>query len=123
MSLLCKAFAYQACSNSKTVMKKKIICCHSCEDYKYCQVRCENKPSICGKSERKEVKQPATKKVRNVAKYNKETGELLQVYESVKAAALDNNIKTNTLYSALVKNSGICSGFKWRYVDEQTNET
>ena len=123
MSLLCRAFAYQACSNSKTVMKKKIICCHSCEDYKYCQVRCENKPSICGKSESEEVKTPVIRKTKQVAKYNAETEELLQVYDNAKEAAIDNNINLNSLYRVLTKKSGIGLGFKWGYIDEQTNET
>ena len=115
MALLCKAFAYQSCSNKKNVVRTN-ICCHDCEEYKNCKVRCENRPSICGKSEQGEIVQPVGHtQVRQVAKYNAETGELIAVYVSAKVAASINGINESTLYHALGKKDGTCNGFIWRY--------
>lgn len=120
MSLLCKAFAYQPCSNKNYVLNT-VICCHDCPDYKYCAKRCNNKPSICGKSEGLEEEWAGGRRTRHVAKYNKETGELLEVYASAKNAADANNLLVNSLYSTIRKKNGTLGGFKWGYVDGQTN--
>lgn len=70
-----------------------------------------------------EVKLENTRKAKQVAKYNAETEELLQVYDSAKEAAVDNNVNLNSLYRVLTKKSGIGLGFKWGYYDGQINET
>lgn len=115
MALLCQAFAYQACSNRKNAIKTN-ICCHGCEEYKYCLVRCENRPSICGKSENGEFVIPVGhNQARRVAKYNAETLEEIEIYPNVKVAASENGMKENSLYRALRKKSGLGNGFVWRY--------
>lgn len=120
MTLICTAFAYQACSNKKHV-QKTTVCCHDCTDYKHCLIRCENSPSICGKSEHKKPSDtPPSKhlgriKARQVVKYNAETLEEIEVYPNVKTAASENGIKESTMYRALSKKSGLSNGFVWRY--------
>lgn len=61
------------------------------------------------------------RRTRPVAKYNKETGELLEVYASAKNAADANNLLVNSLYSTIRKENGTLGGFKWGYVDGQTD--
>lgn len=58
---------------------------------------------------------------RPVAKYNVETGELLEVYHSPKIAADANNLLVNSLYGALRRKNGILYGFIWRYYDGQND--
>lgn len=120
MSLLCRAFAYQPCSNKKYVLKT-VICCHTCPDYKYCPSRCNNKPSICGKGEKTEVEYHGGRITRPVAKYSVETDELLEVYPSTKIAATENNLVESSLRGALNSDKGLLNGSKWRYNDGQTD--
>lgn len=118
MALLCKAFPFQPCSNKK-YEKKTTICCHDCGEYKYCLIRCENAPSLCGKSEQGElVEVMSVYKARRVAKYNAETLELIEVYPSVKVAAIENDVMEGSLYKALCKKEGSWHGFVWRYYYE-----
>lgn len=121
MSLLCKVFPYQPCSDTKYALGQT-LCCHDCAEYKYCQIRCENRPSLCGKSEHGEYDIDIDgKRSRQVAKYNAETGELIAVYVNSKTAASVNELSISCLYHALRKKDGKCHGFIWRYYNGKTN--
>lgn len=59
-----------------------------------------------------------TGKAKRVGKYDIETGELLQVYDSLAQAAKENNISSvGNITSACIGKYKQCGGFLWRYVD------
>lgn len=60
-------------------------------------------------------------KTRAVAKYN-DQGEFLDVYNSIKEAAEENNIKTPAnINAAIAGRQKRCGGFRWRYFYGNTN--
>lgn len=125
MSLLCKAFSYHMCSG-KLQSKNSLICCHECNIYDTCEARCNNNPAICNMCKEGEVvkaeKPESDTVVRQVAKYDADTGELLEVYENVKEAQVKNNLQScRGIYSVIRGDQKTSNGFKWGYVDGQTN--
>jgi hypothetical protein len=55
---------------------------------------------------------------KRVAKINKETGELLEVFESIKEAADSVNTKTTCIWRAMQRDDYTSHGFKWEYYNE-----
>lgn len=59
-----------------------------------------------------------TGKPKRVAKCNIETGELIQIYDSLAQAAKDNNISSiGNITSACIGKYRSCGGFIWKYLD------
>ena len=57
-----------------------------------------------------------------VAKYN-DSGKLLAIYDSIKEAALENNIKTpSNISHAISGKQKRCGGFRWRYFYGNTSD-
>lgn len=59
-----------------------------------------------------------TGKAKRVGKYNIETGELIQTYDSLAQAAKENKISSvGNITSACIGKYKQCGGFLWRYID------
>ena len=122
----CKAFTWHGCMKKPT--KKPIICCHSCKGFDNCLIRCENKPRSCGMSEVTDIElcnpfesNPNYRKKR-VAQYDKDTGELIATFASVKEAAdsiLDGSShgsRATSIAKCATGEQNTAKGYVWRYV-------
>jgi hypothetical protein len=59
---------------------------------------------------------PVVKKSkRSVDKINKDTGEVIETYESIEAAGRANSMTTGSAVGISIRNNSVCKGFLWRY--------
>lgn len=135
----CTAYTRHLCMNHDAE-KTPLICCHSCIDYDICSIRCENKPRSCNKSEVVDddfhLYTPSSTdrkqdKKKRIGKFDAETGELLEKYNSISEAArmIDNKSAKSTMASKISAVSACARGkhntaygYVWRFLDEGRKE-
>ena len=66
-------------------------------------------------------KKHAGKPKRRIGKYNKETKELIQIYESAAAAARDLGLKDKSNICRAARVQGNSAGYHWKYLEEEAN--
>lgn len=59
---------------------------------------------------------------RKVAKINKDTNEILEIYDSIALASRENNCDRSSISKVCKGTRNIAGGYKWKYIDEVNNE-
>lgn len=62
-------------------------------------------------------KQHSGRPKKRIAQYNKDTLELIQIYESAAAAARNLGLSDKSNICAAARKSGNAAGYKWKYIE------